>query len=284
MARSLRSSFLWRNRVLLTGSALLLLAINIFFTGNRPGARAEKPSHALLWTLRPLQNSTAELAGDSKGFFHDYLDLVNVRQENDQLTRQIAELQAEHTQMIELRVENRHLKNLLELREALGMSAIAARVIGVDPSEISHTLILSQGADGGLKRNDAVISTDGVVGKLIAVGPDSSRVMLIDDHNSGLDAFDQRSRARGIVAGEIDAGIRMKYVDRTEDVRPGDAIVTAGMDGNFPGGLLIGTVAAVSQEGPGLFLKVTVRPAVDFSALEQVLILTQKPAPAAGQG
>lgn len=284
MARSLRSSFLWRNRVLLTGGALLLLAINIFFTGNRPGARAEKPSLALLWTLRPLQNSTAELAGDAKGFFHDYLDLVNVRQANDRLKRQVAELQAEHTRMIELRVENRHLKNLLELREALGMSAIAARVIGVDPSEISHTLILSQGSNGGLQRNDAVISTDGVVGKLIVVGPDSSRVMLIDDHNSGLDAFDQRSRARGIVAGDLDAGIRMKYVDRTEDVRPGDAIVTSGMDGNFPGGLLIGTVAAVSQEGPGLFLKVTVMPAVDFSALEQVLILRQKPAPTTGQG
>ncbi len=283
MARTLRDSFLWRNRVLLTSGALLLLAINIFFTGNRPGARAEKPSLALLWALRPFQNTAADLADDSKGFFRDYLDLVNVRQENAQLKQQVAELQAEHTRFIELQVENHHLANLLELREALGMSAIAARVIGVDPSETSHTVILSQGRNDGLKRDQAVISTDGVVGKLIAVGPDSSRVLLIDDHNSGLDAFDQRSRARGIVAGELDAGMSMKYVDRTEDVRPGDAIVTSGMDGNFPGGLLIGTIAQVSQEGPGLFLNVTVKPAVDFRELEQVLILTQRPAPAAGQ-
>jgi rod shape-determining protein MreC len=283
MARTLRGSFLWRNRVALTGAAMLLLAINIFFTGNRPGARAGKPSLALLWTLRPFQNSAADFASDSQGFFHDYLDLVNVRQQNDQLKREVAELEAEHTRMVELQVENRHLADLLELREALGMSAVAARVIGVDPSGISDTLIISDGSDSGLRREDAVISTDGVVGKLIAVGPDSSRVLLIDDHNSGLDAFDQRSRARGIVSGELDAGMTMKYVDRTEDVRPGDAIVTSGMDGNFPGGLLIGTISQVSQEGPGLFLNVAVRPAVDFRELEQVLILTQKPAPAAGQ-
>jgi rod shape-determining protein MreC len=283
MARTLRGSFLWRNRVLLTGAAMLLLAINIFFTGNRPGARAAKPSLALLWTLRPFQNSAAELASDAQGFFHDYLDLVNVRQQNDALKREVAELEAEHTRMVELQVENRHLADLLELREALGMSAVAARVIGVDPSGISRTLIISGGSDSGLQREDAVISTEGVVGKLIAVGPDSSRVLLIDDHNSGLDAFDQRSRARGIVTGELDAGMTMKYVDRTEDVRPGDAIVTSGMDGNFPGGLLIGTISQVSQEGPGLFLNVAVRPAVNFRELEQVLILTQKPAPAAGQ-
>ena len=102
----------------------------------------------------------------------------------------------------------------------------------------------------------AVISTDGVVGKLITVSPNASRVLLINDHNSGLDAFDQRSRARGIVAGVMDDGLTMKYVDRTGDVKPGDAVITSGMDGIFPGGLLVGQVARVSQEGPGLFLNI----------------------------
>jgi rod shape-determining protein MreC len=150
-------------------------------------------------------------------------------------------------------------------------------VIGADASELSRTLILSQGSKGGLRRDSPVISTQGVVGKLIAVAPNSSRVLLIDDHNSGLDAFDQRSRARGIIAGLLNGELTMKYVERTEDVKPGDSVVTSGMDGIFPRGLLVGRITRVSQEGPGLFLNVDIRPAADFRKLEQVLILTQKP-------
>ena len=116
-----------------------------------------------------------------------------------------------------------------------------------------------------------------MVGKLIAVAPNASRVLLINDHNSGLDAFDQRSRARGIVAGLLDGGLTMKYVDRTEDVKPGDSVVTSGMDGIFPRGLLVGQITRVSQEGPGLFLNIDIQPAADFRKLEQVLILTRKP-------
>ena len=87
----------------------------------------------------------------------------------------------------------------------------------------------------------AVLSFQGVVGKVIAVSPNAARVLLIDDHNSALDSFDQRTRARGIVAGVVDDGITMKYVERSQDVRPGDVIVTSGLDGIFPRGLLIGT-------------------------------------------
>ena len=273
----MRGSFLWRNRVLLTSGVALLLALNLMFTGNRPGARAEKASLALLWILKPFQLGAAELTGDSTGFVRDYLDLVGVRQENLRLKEQLATLQTNHARLVELEIENHHLSDLLELRDALAMSAVAAQVIGSDASSLSHTLVLAQGSRDGLRRDDAVISTEGVVGKLIAVAPNASRVLLIDDHNSGLDAFDQRSRARGIVSGVIDGGLVLKYVDRTEDVKPGDAIVTSGMDGIFPRGLLVATVAKVSQEGPGLFLNLDLNPAVDFRKLEQVLILTQKP-------
>jgi rod shape-determining protein MreC len=122
-----------------------------------------------------------------------------------------------------------------------------------------------------------VVSTGGVVGRLILVSPNASRVLLINDHNSAMDAFDQRSQARGIVAGVVDDGLMMKYVDRSEDIKAGDTIVSAGVDGIFPRGLLVGRVARVSQEGPGLFLNVEVSPAVDFRKLEQVLVLTQQP-------
>ncbi len=123
----------------------------------------------------------------------------------------------------------------------------------------------------------AVLANQGVVGKIIAVSPNASRVLLIDDHNSALDGFDQRSRARGIVAGLVDDGVILKYADRSQDLRAGDTVVTSGLDGIFPRGLLVGTVQSVHREGPGLFLAVRIAPAVDFRELEQVLILTQPP-------
>ncbi len=254
-----------------------MLALHMVSSGVKPGGRASKPALALMQLMRPFQAFEAGLSSELSGFAHAYFDLVGARRENIELRKQLAALATERTRMTELEVENRRLSDFLELREALDTKAIAANVIGNDATGLSRTLIIGEGSRDGLRRDMAVISTDGVVGKLILVAPDAARVLLIDDHNSALDAIDQRSRARGIVAGIIDDGMTMKYVDRSEDLREGDEIITSGMDGIFPRGLLVGRVKRVSQEGPGLFLNVEVKPAANFRKLEQLLILTQKP-------
>jgi len=260
--------------VVLTTSLLLLFALHLLSTGVRPDSRANKPSLLLMEAFRPLLMVESQMADEGSDFLHSYFDLVGVRQENLRLKQRLAELENQQRRMAELEAENRHLADLLELRDALATSAVAANVIGDDATGLSRTLILSAGERQGVHRGMAVVSVDGVVGKLIAVSEDSSRVLLINDHNSALDAFDQRSRARGIIAGVIEDGLTMKYVDRSEDIKPGDAIVTSGMDGIFTRGLLVGTVSRVSQEGPGLFLNIEVKPAVNFRQLEQVMILT----------
>jgi rod shape-determining protein MreC len=262
--------------VVLTTGLLLLLGLHLLSAGVRPDARASKPSLVLMEALRPLLVVESQMTDDASDFLHNYFDLVGVRQENLRLTRQLAQLETLQRSMAELETENRHLAELLELRDALGTSAIAANIIGGDATGLSRTLMLSEGERQGLQRGMAVISINGVVGKLIAVSQDAARVLLISDHNSALDAFDQRSRARGIIAGVIEDGLTMKYVDRSEDIKPGDMIVTSGMDGIFPRGLLVGTVTRVSQEGPGLFLNVEVKAAADFRELEQVMILTTR--------
>jgi rod shape-determining protein MreC len=284
MAHNVRRSFLWRNRVMLTSSALLLLGLHLLSSGLKPDARATKPSIVLMELLRPVQAVESAVFGGTANFFRNYFDLVGIRQENLRLKKELEEAQSQRAGLMELKVENRHLTDLLELKYALGMNAVAADVIGGDATGLSRTLILSEGTSGRLKRNMAVISTAGVVGRLIAVSPDASRVLLINDHNSAVDTFDQRSRARGIIAGVVDDGLIMKYVDRTEDVKAGDVVITSGMDGIFPRGLLVGEVVKVSQEGPGLFLNVQVKPAVDFRKLEQVLVLTQQPPQLALEG
>lgn len=278
----MRSSFLWRNRVTFTVGVLLIFSLHMISTRVNQDARAGKPSVILLSLLKPFQVLESAATNETGNFVHDYFDLVGVRQENVALRKELAQLESQRARMTELEVENRHLSDLLELKEALDTPAVAANVIGGDAGGIERTLVLGEGSDSGLRRDLPVVSTEGVVGRLILVSPEAARVLLINDHNSALDAFDQRSRARGIVAGVVDDGLMMKYVDRSEDIKPGDTIVSSGVDGIFPRGLLVGRVGRVSQEGPGLFLNVEVSPAVDFRRLEQVLILTRKPTEPSG--
>jgi rod shape-determining protein MreC len=271
-----KGSFLWRNRVILTGGALIVFSLYLMTAGVGHGDRIAAPTRGILEVLRPVQSAAASFSEGVRSVYRDYINLVHVRQENERLVAELARVRADRARMAELEEENRHLSELLELREALGVDAIAANVIGSDATGLSHTLILGQGTASGLGPGMAVLSNEGVVGRIIAASPHASRVLLIDDHNSALDGFDQRSRARGIVAGMVDDGIIMKYVDRSQDIKPHDTIVTSGLDGIFPRGLLVGTVSSVHREGPGLFLNVQLAPAVNFRQLEQVLVVRQQ--------
>jgi len=273
----MKSTFLWRNRVLLTGGALLILSLHLISTGVHPGDLAARPQSVFLEIVSPITGAFTHLSDGASSITRDYFELVHVRQENAHLRDELTKVKADKARLAELEVENQHLAALVELKDALGTNAIAANVIGSDANGISRTLVLSSGSDNGLRPGLAVLANQGVVGKIIAVSPHASRVLLIDDHNSALDGFDQRSRARGIVAGMVDDGVILKYADRSQDLLTGDTIVTSGLDGIFPRGLLVGTIQSVHREGPGLFLAVRIAPAVDFRELEQVLILTQPP-------
>jgi len=272
-----RSSFLWRNRVLLASCALLILSLHLISTGVHPGDLAARPESAFLEVISPVDSAFTHLSEGASSIVGNYLDLLHVRDENAHLRNELARVKSDRARLAELEVENQHLGELLELKNALGTNAVAANVIGSDAAGISRTLILASGTDAGLRPGMAVLANQGVVGKIIAVSPNASRVLLIDDHNSALDGFDQRTRARGIVAGLVDDGLILKYADRSQDIRTGDTIVTSGLDGIFPRGLLVGTISSVHREGPGLFLGVRIEPAVVFRQLEQVLILTQPP-------
>jgi rod shape-determining protein MreC len=273
----MRGTFLWRNRVLLTSGVLLILSLHLISTGVHTGDLAARPESAFLAVISPVTGTFTHLSDGASSVTRDYVDLIHVRSENALLRNELAKVKSDQARLAELEVENKHLGELLALRDALGTNAVAANVIGSDANGIQRTLVLASGSSNGLSPGMAVLANEGVVGKIIAVSPNASRVLMIDDHNSALDGFDQRTRARGIVAGLVDDGVIMKYADRSQDIRTGDSIVTSGLDGIFPRGLLVGTIKSVRRDGAGLFLGVKITPAVDFRQLEQVLILTQPP-------
>ena len=263
--------------MLLASGVLLILSLHLITSGVHPGDLAARPQSAFLELISPIDGAFTHFSDGASAIGKDYLDLVHARDENVKLHEELTRVKADQARLAELEVENQHLSELLDLKDALGTNAVAANVIGSDAGGISRTLILASGTDEGLRAGMAVIANRGVVGKIIAVSPHASRVLLINDHNSALDGFDQRTRARGIVAGLVDDGVILKYADRSQDIKVDDTIVTSGLDGIFPRGLLVGTIQSVHREGPGLFLGVRITPAVDFRQLEQVMILTDPP-------
>ena len=273
----MKGTLLWRNRVGFTSALLMILSLHLISSGVKPGSIALRPAGMTLSIMAPVEAAMNNVAQGSTGFVRNYFDLVNVRRENERLKNELAALKSDQARLIELETENHHLSDLLDLRDVLGGNSIAANVIGSDANSFARTLTIGQGSASGVRPGMAVLSFQGVVGKVIAVSLHAARVLIIDDHNSALDAFDQRTRTRGIVAGIVDDGITMKYVQRSEDVKPGDTIVTSGLDGIFPRGLLVGTIKGVTGEGPGMFLNVSISPAVEFRNLEQVLVITAMP-------
>src|ERR1700694_164159 len=228
----------------------MILSLHLISVGVKPGDMASRPVGVMLTALSPVQAAIDSVAHGSTGFVRNYFDLVNVRRDNERLRAELALMKTNQSRLVELETENRHLSDLLDLKDVLGGDSIAANVIGSDANGLARTLVISQGTSNGVRPGMAVLSFQGVVGRVIASSPHASRVLLIDDHNSALDTFDQRTRTRGIVAGIVDDGLTMKYVERSQDVHPGDVIVTSGLDGIFPRGLLIGTIRNVRGEGP----------------------------------
>ena len=157
---------------------------------------------------------------------------------------------------------------------------VAAEVIGQDPSSWFKSVTINKGEGDGVKRGMAVISPDGVVGQILKAAPHYATVLLVTDYNSAIDSIVQKTRARAIVEGSGENRCQLKYLLRTDEVNVGDVIVTSGLGGNFPKGLLIGEIRRVEKKGRGVFQYADLMPSVDLTKLEEVLVITESPVPA----
>lgn len=210
-----------------------------------------------------------------RGLWSGYVALRDVQIENEQLKR---ELQTMQVRLQEERAQARRtdsLRQLLELRERSGLETVAAEVIAGPATLEFRDMTIDKGSSDGVGRDMAVISPAGVVGRVILPSPRASRVQMLIDRNAAAGAMIERTRVQGIVIGQGEA-LRMEYVPGTADVKPGDLVVTSGIDRIYPKGFVIGTVDVVDR-GPGTYHDLTVRPSVDFSRLEEVLVVTTPP-------
>lgn len=265
--------FLRRNRILLTSGTLLLLSLILVSTSKQPGERRDPIARFLLDGLAPLQVGINWVRLGIRGVWDGYIDLVRVQVENQTLRAQVAALEQQVVRLEELEQSNERLEQLLQFRPRLDVKAVGARVIGRDPLPWSRTLTVDRGERDGIRRGMAVLAPQGVIGQVIEVGRWAGRVLLLTDHNSGIDAVVQRSRARGIVQGALNEGCLMKYVRRGDDLAVGDLVFTSGLDGIFPKGIMIGHVVEVSRRHRGLLQVAQVQPSAPLDRIEEVLIV-----------
>lgn len=211
--------------------------------------------------------------------YHRHIHLVGVEKENRLLREQVTVLQEHLNRLHEIELENNRFKELLKFQESVPHSMITARVVGKSDNSWSRTLILNAGSRAGIAKGMAVTRPEGLVGKILSVSPHYSLVQLLIDSNSAIPGIVQRTRAQGIVEGKITDLCQIKYLDRLYDVRVGDMVLSSGLGGVYPKGLVIGTVASVQRKSYGLFQEVQVAPAVDLSRLEEVFVIQESRLP-----
>ncbi len=262
--------------------ALILLAlIFIVVLGFFSYQLNTSPSHGLfrkivLEAASPLEALVRDAAAGTAEMWRRYLFLYGLsdenkrlRQENDRLARKVIAYR-------EAYLENIRLRGLLAFKEKLEYETTAARIIRRDTAGIMKTLMINRGENDGIRKGQPVMVERGLVGRVIETTWHASRILLLIDGGSNVDALIQRTRAHGILQGTGVGGCRLKYIVKTEPVEKGDIVLTSGLGGVFPRELVLGVVTAVEQSPAGMFQHIEVGPFVDFRKMEEVLVITGK--------
>jgi len=228
--------------------------------------------------------ATSAFNGVHEGW-QNYFALQQIRQENEQLRREVTGLRVSLERERTVAQETRTLQKLLDLKSAAGFNTAAAAVIGSGADPEFRTITIDKGTQDGLRTDMAVMSPAGVVGRILMPTSRAAKVQLIIDRDAAAGVLIERSRVSGVVTGvgsaenlAFKAGlIELNYVPGSADVKPGDRVVTSGIDGIYPKGLPVGEIQ--SAERVGGEWRIRVKPAVDFSSLEVVLVVLKSPDP-----
>ncbi|MGC2474402.1 MAG: rod shape-determining protein MreC [Candidatus Sulfotelmatobacter sp.] len=269
----------YRNLIILVG-VLFLQVLGLAVQVKRGNSNTEEKDTRLIriWAvgaISPFERGIVWIQNSSGYIWHNYFYLRGVRAENRQLKEQIEQMRLEQVRLTEDASQARRLQNLLAFKEQFIAKTVAAQVIGSSGSDLSRVVYIDKGKNAGIDRDMAVITADGIVGKVLLVYPNEAQVLLISDQSSGVGALLENSRLQGVLRGSPNGEVVLERIMSDETVQPGETVLTSGGDQIFPKGLHVGTVTKVGA-GKDLFLNIKIRPAADLSKLEEVLVLTEK--------
>jgi len=258
--------------------SVFLICLALFLLSSNSGLRQPwNPAEQLIVEIAaPFQKLVKQTINLTKDFWSNYFYLIDVRHENRVLKREINSLGRENSRYRELLATQARLRQLLQFKEIIRRPVVAAQVIGLDPTGWFKSVIIDKGKSAGLKLDMPVVNASGVVGRIVSVSTDYAKVLLIIDQNSAVDCLMQRSRDRGMVKGLSSGVCKMDYMAKSSDAVVGDMVITSGMGGIFPKGLPVGKISGVKEGSGELFKEIDVTPSVDFSKLEEVLVIQTK--------
>ena len=266
-----------RNLIILLG-VLFLQVLGLAMQVKRGANEAQDTRLIRVWAvgvLSPFERGLVWIENSTGNIWHNYFYLRGVRAENRELKAQIEQMRLEQVRLSEDAAQAHRLQNLLSFKEQFVAKTVAAQVIGSSGSDLSRVIYIDKGSNAGLQRDMAVITADGVVGKVLMVYPSVAQVLLISDQSSGVGAILEKSRLQGVLRGSATGEVELERVMSDEQVTPGEKVLTSGGDQIFPKGLPVGTVTKVGA-GKDLFLSIKIRPAADLSKLEEVLVLVER--------
>ncbi len=251
------------------------------------------------FALSPIQDTLRQGTRTLTSIFATISDLERLRQQNADLTRRIQEVEAENQRLQSLAAENQQLAALLEVRSSLAYATVAAEVINRRTTDQERVISLDQGTDAGVALDDPVVAEGGaLVGRVVEVGPNFSRVLLVSDTRTNVAGLIETSRALGDLHGNGARPLQMTNIPATDTVNLGESVVTAGIEletgvrSTYPKGLLIGTIVYVQRQPNQLFQTALVQPVAVLDRLEYVLVIVDyegglpdgSPAPASSPG
>jgi rod shape-determining protein MreC len=269
-----------RSRFLLGGLVLAHLVV-ISHQVDRPGGTSLL-GQTIFAVLSPFQRVVGAGLGAVVATWSGYVDLRHVSRENQDLRSRLAGLEMELQRQQDRVREADRLREIADVKPTLPFETLLAQVIATDGVPWYRTVTLNRGTEDGVTLNAPVISTTGVVGRVMAVGPRAAKVQLLLDHESGLGVRIERSRITAVVSGQAGFAdhvgdlLAMKFVPVLADVAVGDVVVTSGLDRMFPKGLMVGRVQSVKTTG-GLFKDILVAPSAHFEKLEELMVVRTRP-------
>lgn len=272
--------FIKQYRILLISLVLVLAGLHMFSSSIDDPKNTGFFGRLILTIYEPIYKVINYPFSKASGAFSNFTSIATLRQENEKLVQQNLALQTELNQLSELAHAARRYAELLELKKNTPSLVTYARVIARPPSGEYRVLVLDKGEKDGVTMNMTAVTPKGLVGHVVQTGPYASKVLLITDANSSVPAVVQRTRANAIVKGQSIDTLKLKFLQRSEDVDVKDIVVTSGLGGIFPKGIVIGKVTLVTKEDFGVYQDAEITTEIDLERVEEVAIL-KAPAPGA---
>ena len=251
--------------------ALLLVAL--FLLPNQIQGLLQYLGGPVGYVVRVPLEAIASIDASIADRWEQYVALQGVREENQQLRKEIEWLRGQHSQLRESVAATERLTNLLQFKQQALPTMVAAQVIGRDATNRYRAIVLNKGESDGIKPDMGVVTPAGVVGRVVKTTGASSVVLLVTDPSNAIAGLIQRTRDEGVVEGTQQGLAQMKYIPLLSTVRDGDRVVTSGLVGDFPRGLVIGTITSIDKQEGALFQSAELMPEVDVGRVEEVLVI-----------